>query len=131
MLNETPRRQSSRRLKEEPKTIVGWLPKLSLPLNVAADNKQCNILFASALNLWNKAKYFHFLEMENLLKTLVRLLLKPHVQVQFFPTTTRKTFSFHLLSSLLNETPKPQSFQIKVVEDIKLSFDSYRILVSE
>ena len=48
-----------------------------------------------------------------------------------FPTTTRKIFSFHLLSSLMNETPKPESFQIKVVEDIKLSFDSYRILVSE
>ena len=70
------------------------------------------------------------LPVENLLKTLVRLLLKRHAQVQLFPTTTRKTQSFHVLSSLLNETLKPQSFQIKVVEDIKLSFDSYRILVS-
>ena len=40
-----------------------------------------------------------------------------------------KTFSSHLSSNLLNETPKGQSSRLKVVEDLKLSFDSYRNLV--
>ena len=48
----------------------------------------------------------------------------------FLRKTTRKSVCFHLSLSLLNETPKRQSSRMKVVEDVKLSFHCYRILVS-
>ena len=41
-----------------------------------------------------------------------------------------KTLCLHLSLSLLNESPKGQSSRLKVVEDLQLSFDSYRNLVS-
>ena len=47
----------------------------------------------------------------------------------FLRTTTRKTICVQS-SSLLSETPRRQSLRRKVVYDLKLSFDSYRILVS-
>ena len=42
----------------------------------------------------------------------------------------KKTVCFYLLSSMLNEPPKQQSFRLKVVEDLKLSYNRYRTLVS-
>ena len=41
-----------------------------------------------------------------------------------------KTVCFHLSLSLLYETPKMQSSRLKVVEDIKLLFNSYQILIT-
>ena len=41
-----------------------------------------------------------------------------------------KAVCFHLSLSLLNETPKGQSFRLKVVEDPKVLFDRCRNLVS-
>ena len=42
-----------------------------------------------------------------------------------------KTVCFYLMSSLLNETRKRPSLRMKVVEDLKLSYDRYRNLVSQ
>ena len=40
-----------------------------------------------------------------------------------------KTVRFHLSSNLSSETPKRESFGMKVVQDLKLLFDRYQILV--
>ena len=76
-----------------------------------------------------RRKKFLFFFKWSLLKTR-SIATKTSFLVKRFADNYQKKSCFHLSLSLLNETPKRQTFQIKVVEDLKLSFDSYQILVS-
>ena len=97
---------------------------------MAADNYQRNSRLVSAIKGIEQSKDMTIFFQMKIVEDSRSIASETSFPGTTFSANYQKTVCFHLMSSLLDETPKRPSLRMKVVEDLKLLYDRYRNLVS-